>query len=88
MDFLFVPIHDHLHWSLLIVCNPGADPEDTSRTPCMLHLDSMTGMHHTCMPICHIHDVQNCSPQDARFCVRCLWLQAALNTLCTSVLRA
>jgi Ulp1 family protease len=43
-DFLFVPIHDHLHWSLLIVCNPGADPDDPTRTPCMLHLDSMTGM--------------------------------------------
>ncbi|CAL8462561.1 g2094 [Coccomyxa elongata] len=43
-DFLFVPIHDHLHWSLLIVCNPGADPADPSKTPCMLHLDSMSGM--------------------------------------------
>ncbi len=49
-DFLFVPIHDHLHWSLLIVCNPGADPADPSKTPCMLHLDSMSGMpHHMCM---------------------------------------
>ncbi|KAK9906862.1 hypothetical protein WJX75_009356 [Coccomyxa subellipsoidea] len=46
-DFLFVPIHDHLHWSLLIVCNPGADPDDPTRTPCMLHLDSMTGGHST-----------------------------------------
>ncbi|BDA46428.1 probable Sentrin-specific protease 7 at N-terminal half [Coccomyxa sp. Obi] len=44
-DFLFVPIHDHLHWSLLIVCNPGADSSDTSKTPCMLHLDSMSGGH-------------------------------------------
>lgn len=22
-DYIFVPIHDHLHWSLLIICHPG-----------------------------------------------------------------
>lgn len=36
-----MPIHDHLHWSLLIICHPGADPADSTVTPCMLHLDSM-----------------------------------------------
>lgn len=25
-DFLFVPIHDNLHWSLMIVCHPGVEP--------------------------------------------------------------
>ena len=23
-DYVFVPIHDHLHWSLMIICHPGA----------------------------------------------------------------
>ncbi|KAK9819106.1 hypothetical protein WJX74_001856 [Apatococcus lobatus] len=40
-DFLIVPIHDSLHWSLLIVCHPGMDEEQTGRKPCMLHLDSL-----------------------------------------------
>lgn len=68
-DFLFVPIHDDLHWSLVIICHPGVEPlprregrgrrasggsvagegageagaADEGPTPCMLHLDSMTG---------------------------------------------
>lgn len=25
-DYVFVPIHDALHWSLIIICHPGADP--------------------------------------------------------------
>ena len=44
-EYLLMPIHDHLHWSLLLICFPGlpqdADPE---RTPCMLHLDSLPGV--------------------------------------------
>mmetsp|Transcript_32464 Transcript_32464/g.91996 ORF Transcript_32464/g.91996 Transcript_32464/m.91996 type:complete len:1169 (+) Transcript_32464:431-3937(+) len=42
-DFLFVPIHDALHWSLAIVCHPGAVPD--SRSSCILLLDSMLGGH-------------------------------------------
>ena len=41
-DFLFLPIHDHLHWSLVIVCHAGAPSEEDSCTPWILHLDSMT----------------------------------------------
>lgn len=40
-DFLFVPIHDHLHWSLLVICHPGATWAPGAPAPCMLHLDSM-----------------------------------------------
>jgi hypothetical protein len=29
-DFLFVPIHDNLHWSLIIVCHPGAEPREAA----------------------------------------------------------
>ena len=44
-DFLLILIHDTLHWSLAVVCHPGAirgrGGDDTS--PCILHLDSMEG---------------------------------------------
>ena len=43
-DYLMVPIHDHLHWSLLLVCFPGVPADsDAERTPCFLHLDSLSG---------------------------------------------
>lgn len=41
-DFLFIPIHDALHWSLIIVCHPGLSP-GSDRRPYILHLDSMSG---------------------------------------------
>lgn len=25
-DFIFVPVHEALHWSLMVVCHPGASP--------------------------------------------------------------
>ena len=25
-DFIFVPVHEALHWSLMVVCHPGALP--------------------------------------------------------------
>ncbi|XP_073132008.1 ubiquitin-like-specific protease 1D isoform X2 [Henckelia pumila] len=39
--YIFLPIHESLHWSLVIICIP--DKEDESG-PIMLHLDSL-GMH-------------------------------------------
>lgn len=42
-DFLLIPIHDALHWSLIIVCHPGLDFESSNRRPYILHLDSMEG---------------------------------------------
>eukprot|EP00983_Pelagomonas_calceolata_P118041 1160466-Pelagomonas_calceolata.AAC.8 len=46
-DYLLVPIHDTLHWSLAIVCHPGAVrgslAQEEGVTPCILHLDSMEG---------------------------------------------
>eukprot|EP00850_Spirogloea_muscicola_P008090 SM000042S15357 [mRNA] locus=s42:515254:520518:- [translate_table: standard] len=44
-DYLFVPIHDELHWSLAIICFPGADGSVSSSRPCLLHLDSMNAGH-------------------------------------------
>ena len=50
-DFLFIPIHDQLHWSLIIICHPGSGvikmgavaPADMGKEPeaFMIHLDSM-----------------------------------------------
>ena len=40
-DFLLIPIHNALHWSLVIVCYPGGDVGG-ERQPMILHLDSMT----------------------------------------------
>lgn len=42
-NYLFVPIHDHLHWSLLIVCHPAAFLLQNGHTSCLLLLDSMDG---------------------------------------------
>lgn len=42
-DFLLIPIHDALHWSLIIVCHPGLDFDSGDRRPYILHLDSMEG---------------------------------------------
>ena len=46
--FLVVPVNKDLHWSLLIVCNPGhlrSDPSE-SEPFCMIHLDSL-GCHNS-----------------------------------------
>lgn len=55
-DYVFVPIHDHLHWSVVVICHPGAvlggvegfvqlEEEDKRIAPCprpfFLHLDSL-----------------------------------------------
>ncbi|KAG6548106.1 hypothetical protein Mapa_010386 [Marchantia paleacea] len=44
-DYLFVPIHDKFHWSLAIICHPGAKNEDSESERCILHLDSMNPGH-------------------------------------------
>jgi hypothetical protein len=41
-DFIFVPIHEALHWSLAIICHPGNwHGRSGQGTACILHLDSM-----------------------------------------------
>ena len=49
-DFLFIPIHDQLHWSLIIVCHPGAQIKMPTcnvkeikkhEEAFMIHLDSL-----------------------------------------------
>lgn len=42
-DFLFIPIHDYLHWSLVIIAHPGRPREEGGVRPLILHLDSMQG---------------------------------------------
>ncbi|KAJ7568664.1 hypothetical protein O6H91_01G042700 [Diphasiastrum complanatum] len=45
-SYLFVPIHDKLHWSLAIICLPGASSEALSPDSCcILHFDSMNNGH-------------------------------------------
>eukprot|EP00890_Picochlorum_soloecismus_P002332 jgi/Picsp_1/309/NSC_00308-R1_protein len=71
-DFIFIPIHDHLHWSLMIICHPGATiklplPEgksySVSKEPeaFIIHLDSMKSGGHTSLPIIKLikHYLQN-----------------------------
>jgi len=50
-DFVVIPIHDHLHWSLAVLCFLGAEPAARggadapgacARRPFLLHLDSMS----------------------------------------------
>lgn len=45
-DYIFIPVNYSLHWSLIVICNPGAVLEDDNRlkTPCILHMDSL-GSH-------------------------------------------
>ncbi|KAH9314553.1 hypothetical protein KI387_023180, partial [Taxus chinensis] len=45
-DYIFIPVNYSLHWSLVVICNPGAVLEDGdhSKTPCILHMDSL-GSH-------------------------------------------
>ena len=52
-DYTFVPIHDNMHWSLVLICHPGnvvQQEEDYGQpgdrvygSPLLLHLDSMVG---------------------------------------------
>ena len=42
--FVFVPIHDHLHWSLAVICNLGSTARQGEfNAPFILHLDSLRG---------------------------------------------
>eukprot|EP00250_Pteridium_aquilinum_P012114 c20519_g1_i3 orf=1024-4113(+) len=52
-DYLFIPIMQSAHWSLVIVCHPGylsAGCQDAcdSKVPMILHFDSLEGCH-TCV---------------------------------------
>ncbi len=57
-DYIFVPIHDYLHWSLAVVCNPGrivvATEAGAARLPdarpCIIHLDSLPGAQNRSPP--------------------------------------
>ncbi|KAL3160557.1 hypothetical protein ABBQ32_010855 [Trebouxia sp. C0010 RCD-2024] len=50
-DFLLIPIHGGLHWTLVIVCFPGANLEETHQQPYILHLDSLKGSSHNSLVI-------------------------------------
>ncbi len=47
-DFVFIPIHEVLHWSLVIICHPCPNDENPA---IMLHLDSMEGER---LPLFHV----------------------------------
>jgi sentrin-specific protease 7 len=44
-DYVFIPICEKLHWTLAVVCFPGAQPTELRGTvqqvPCILHLNSI-----------------------------------------------
>ncbi|CAN6829727.1 unnamed protein product [Brassica oleracea] len=51
-DYIFVPVNFNLHWSLIIICHPGEvanctglDFDDSTKVPCILHMDSVKGSH-------------------------------------------
>ncbi|KAG0615942.1 hypothetical protein M758_5G078200 [Ceratodon purpureus] len=50
-DFVFIPVNQSLHWSLIIICHPGHIWEvptidgSSDGDACILHLDSMEGSH-------------------------------------------
>lgn len=53
-DYLFVPVHGGLHWSLAVVCFPGASEaspvvrgDATVTEPVILHLDSLANAHNS-----------------------------------------
>ncbi|KAJ9522797.1 hypothetical protein QJQ45_019785, partial [Haematococcus lacustris] len=48
-DYVFVPIHEALHWSLALICHPGRWAQQQGQpSTCILHLDSMaSGRLHT-----------------------------------------
>nr|XP_010932675.1 probable ubiquitin-like-specific protease 2B isoform X2 [Elaeis guineensis] len=51
-DYIFIPVNFNLHWSLLVICHPGEvatlkddDIKESSKVPCILHMDSIKGSH-------------------------------------------
>ena len=42
-DMSCIPIHEALHWSLVIVCYPGRVVNGKLKKPSVIHLDSMAG---------------------------------------------
>jgi sentrin-specific protease 7 len=42
-DYIFIPIHSGVHWSLIIVAFPAKSPIDDTK-PIILHLDSLTAI--------------------------------------------
>ncbi|KAJ0235912.1 ubiquitin-like-specific protease 2B [Hirschfeldia incana] len=50
-DYIFVPVNFNLHWSLIIICHPGEVANctdldlDSTKVPCILHMDSIKGSH-------------------------------------------
>lgn len=49
-DYLFIPIMQSAHWSLIIICHPGhiltdCEERSTSNAPMIFHCDSLKGCH-------------------------------------------
>lgn len=52
-DFVFIPIAQNAHWSLVVLCYPCVleDVEET-RSPVILYLDSLRLHHNSCTLLC------------------------------------
>ena len=46
-DFIFVPIHGDLHWTVAVICFPAAVGACNTRSACILHLDSLRSVTHS-----------------------------------------
>ncbi|KAE9595063.1 putative Ulp1 peptidase [Lupinus albus] len=51
-DYIIIPINYSLHWSLIVICHPGEvvcfkeeEFKESSKVPCILHMDSLKGSH-------------------------------------------
>ncbi|XP_047161008.1 probable ubiquitin-like-specific protease 2A isoform X6 [Vigna umbellata] len=51
-DYILIPINYSLHWSLIAICHPGEvtcyqdeEMNESSKIPCILHMDSLQGTH-------------------------------------------
>ncbi|XP_014518869.1 probable ubiquitin-like-specific protease 2A isoform X4 [Vigna radiata var. radiata] len=51
-DYILIPINYSFHWSLIAICHPGEvtcyqdeEMNESSKIPCILHMDSLQGTH-------------------------------------------
>ncbi|XP_027930647.1 probable ubiquitin-like-specific protease 2A isoform X2 [Vigna unguiculata] len=51
-DYILIPINYSHHWSLIVICHPGEltcykdeEMNESSKVPCILHMDSLKGTH-------------------------------------------
>jgi len=40
-DWIFIPIHANVHWSLMVICFPGNVGKQSQQKPCLMYFDSL-----------------------------------------------